>query len=118
MRLAIVGSRDFADLAQVRQFVADLPNDTIVISGGAEGVDQTAVKAARARGLTTVEILPDTKTHAPTLAPLVRNSSIVAACDRLVAFWGSTFSTGTLDVVRKAVKADKLQQVFRERPKA
>ena len=44
MKLAIVGSRQGADLEHVRAFVAALPPGTIVVSGGAKGVDETAEK--------------------------------------------------------------------------
>ena len=45
MKLAVVGSRQGADLEHVRQFVTSLHpryKDTIIVSGGARGVDQTA----------------------------------------------------------------------------
>lgn len=45
MKLAVVGSRQGADLAHVRAFVAALPADTIIVSGGAVGVDKTAEQA-------------------------------------------------------------------------
>lgn len=45
MQVAIVGSRKGADLNQVRHFVTELMRkhpDTILVSGGADGVDKTA----------------------------------------------------------------------------
>jgi hypothetical protein len=51
--VAVVGSRDFADLDSVRPFVHQLPAGVLVLSGGARGVDRCAA-AARARGLRTL----------------------------------------------------------------
>lgn len=53
-RVAIVGSRDYPALGEVTAYVESLPAGTVVVSGGTRGVDQTAEKAARARGLTVV----------------------------------------------------------------
>lgn len=49
--LGIVGSREFPDLDMVDSFVDSLPVSTVVISGGARGVDQRAEKRAMARGM-------------------------------------------------------------------
>ena len=51
MKIAIVGSRTFENLQLVRDIVAALPANSIVVSGGAPGVDTVAVRAAEARGL-------------------------------------------------------------------
>lgn len=55
--VAVVGSRDFPKLQKVRDLVAKLRDDTILYSGGADGVDTAAEEAARARGLD-VKIFP------------------------------------------------------------
>lgn len=39
-RIAIVGSREYKQLDQVREYVRSLPLGVIVISGGARGVDR------------------------------------------------------------------------------
>lgn len=86
MKIAIVGSRDFSDLAQVTSYVATLPPDSIVISGGARGVDQQAEEAARARGLQVIVHKPDWDKYGR-MAGIVRNRLIVEEADTLVAFW-------------------------------
>lgn len=53
MVVGIVGSREYKDLARVREFVFTLPEDTLVVSGGARGVDSVAVDAANERRLFT-----------------------------------------------------------------
>ena len=50
MKLAVVGSRQGADLEHVRQFVSALPSDTVIVSGGAVGVDRTAESTWLSRG--------------------------------------------------------------------
>ena len=50
MRVAVVGSRGFADLAKVRAVVSQMPRNWIIISGGAPGVDTEAANAAYASG--------------------------------------------------------------------
>lgn len=52
-------ARDFADLGRVRRFIASLPADVVVLSGGARGVDRSAADAARARGLDCLEYFAD-----------------------------------------------------------
>jgi predicted Rossmann fold nucleotide-binding protein DprA/Smf involved in DNA uptake len=118
-RYAIVGGRppkapaskdDIAHfervLQHVREYVNTLPDDAVVISGGAIGVDAAAAAAARARGLEVVEHLPDYKMYTGRMAPLVRNRLIVEDCDVLVAF-PAPWSTGTWHAVRLASDAKK-----------
>lgn len=118
-RYAIVGGRpprspasdrDVAHFARVlqhvRDYVSTLPDDAVVVSGGADGVDDAAAVAARTRGLVVVEYLPDYKMYNGKLAPLVRNRLIVENCDVLVAF-PTPWSTGTWHVVRLAKDSGK-----------
>ena len=51
MKVAIVGTRTYPDLDQVREYVRKLSPDDIVVSGGAKGVDETAEDEARKQGL-------------------------------------------------------------------
>jgi YspA, cpYpsA-related SLOG family len=101
-RIAIVGSRDYPDLDAVRRFVATLPAGTVVVSGGARGVDTVAVEAAVAHGLHTVVYTPDWRLG--TASGLIRNTRIVRDADEVVAFWDG-HSRGTADTVRKATRA-------------
>ncbi len=105
MRIAIVGSREYPDLRHVKKYVSELPDGTVVISGGAVGVDRTAVYFARQRGFETVVHLPDWNTHGRS-AGIIRNQKIVDDCDELVAFWDGV-SNGTADSIKRARKAGK-----------
>jgi hypothetical protein len=110
MRVAIVGSRDYPDLDQVVQFVRGLPSDTVVVSGGARGVDRTAEQTARACGLRTL-IFPADWTRHGKRAGFLRNDQILAAAEEVVAFWDGR-SPGTADTIRKARRAGKRVKVF------
>lgn len=118
-RVAIVGSRDYPDLEEVLAFVRGLDPGTLVISGGAQGVDLTAEHEADRLGFDVLEFEPDYERYGPQRAPLERNTLIVEAADRIVAFQtackrcGPTscpyngMSHGTGDTVRKALRARK-----------
>jgi len=101
VRIAIVGSRNYPALDEVAEYVASLPPDTIVVSGGADGVDTAAYNAARAVGLETVTFVPNYARWPGRQAPLERNKLIAADCDRMVAFWDGK-STGTNHVMHCA----------------
>ncbi len=57
-RIAIVGARNHPNLDIVRAYVRTLPAGSVVVSGGAAGVDTVAAGEARACGLTVVEYVP------------------------------------------------------------
>lgn len=59
--VVIVGSRTFTQMHWVKAFVDRLKPDTVVMSGGAVGVDEAAEIAAKKRGLEVDIYLPDWK---------------------------------------------------------
>ena len=99
MKVAIVGSRNYHDLDKVTAYVKDLPQGTVIVSGGARGVDSRAARAAREAGLEVVEHIPDWSQGKG--AGFTRNSAIVADADAMVAFWDGN-SHGTRDSINKA----------------
>lgn len=110
-KVAIVGSRAWKDWEMIRDYVASLAGDDVVISGGAKGVDEWAQIFAEERGLGTIIYMPNWQEHGKS-AGLRRNHEIVAGCDRLVAFWNGS-STGTKHSIGLARKAGKPALVFR-----
>ena len=100
VRVAIVGSRKYPRLGLVRDFVQSLPVGSVIISGGAPGVDQAAEDAAKSTGLELIVFPADWDGLGRKAGP-IRNSQIVEAADRLVAFWDG-ISRGTQDSIRKA----------------
>jgi hypothetical protein len=109
-RVAIVGSRNYPDEAAVRRYVDALPEGTVVITGGARGVDTWAEQSARLRGLEVVVHLADWNKHGRA-AGMIRNTTIVNDADRGVAFWDGQ-SRGTMDTVRKMRRAGKPIEVI------
>jgi hypothetical protein len=111
MKIAIIGSRGFTDLAQVREFVLSLPFDATVVTGGAHGVDMVAEGMARDLRLSRIIYEPQCDMRAPRnvyLAALhARNKRIVDEADRVVAFWDGV-SRGTKSVIDYARKVGKI----------
>lgn len=138
-RVAIVGSRNYPDLEEVRAYVGTLPLGTVVVSGGARGVDLAAENAAGSYGLRVVSYRPKKiedvwrivrmeaegfgleQTELPevfrTFAPAAyfRNGLIVDDCDRLEAFWTGG-SPGTRNAIELARKAGKLGGIHKPSP--
>lgn len=113
-RVAIVGSRKWNRPEEVFAVVRSLPQGTIIISGGASGVDCYAEIEAKLAGLA-VEIIPVEKadwTKFGRAAGPIRNTEIVKRCDRLIAFWDGK-SRGTADAIKKALAAGKPVDVRR-----
>ena len=115
MRIAFVGSRRRTDREAVEAFIAELAPGAVVVSGGAQGPDQWAEEAARARGLAVVVHKPDLdgavtrwqiadRYHA-------RNQRIVDDSEIIVAFVAPDRKGGTEDTIRRAKRAGKLVTV-------
>lgn len=110
-RLAIVGSRNFANLDLVRSFVCRLRPTTTVVSGGARGVDTVAVEAAQARHLQT-HVLPADWDRFGKSAGYKRNAQIVHSVAGLVAFWDGE-SRGTKHAIDLATRCKLWVRVYR-----
>jgi hypothetical protein len=105
MHIAVVGSRDFEDLDAVRKYVRELPNDVIIISGGARGVDTAAIEEATRIGLA-CKIYPADWNQYGKKAGIIRNQQIVDVADEIVAFWDG-HSRGTKNTIHQAQRAGK-----------
>jgi hypothetical protein len=105
VRVAIVGSRDWPDLEQVREYVRKLPLGTTIISGGARGVDSAAEEEAIALGADVAIFSADWE-KLGRRAGFIRNQDIVNAAVRVVAFWDgeSRGTKHTIDLTRSAKK--------------
>lgn len=107
MNIGVVGSREFP-LGQkhlIVDFINSLPEDTVVISGGARGVDKWAENASNARRLGMIVFLPEWDKYGKR-AGFIRNQTIVNASDEIVCFWDGV-SRGSMDTVRRAREAGK-----------
>lgn len=110
MRLAIVGSRDFATPEMVSLFISLLPLDTVIVTGGARGVDSWAEAAARERGLSTL-IIPAQWSRFGKSAGMRRNAEIVKESHAVVAFWDGA-SHGTRRTMTRAWRDSKPTLIF------
>jgi hypothetical protein len=99
-RIAVIGSRKFPSAHAVKAFVAALPDASLVVSGGAAGVDTWAEQAARDRGLKTLVFHANWEDLGRKAGP-IRNAEVIANADEVVAFWDGE-SRGTLNALVQA----------------
>ena len=111
MRVAIVGSRRFRELEQVENYVNELPARASIVTGSASGVDASATKAARARGLAVQVLSASFDEVSDPVRAEARRDKLIASCDVLVAFWDGA-SPGTRTTVERALDAAKEVHVF------
>lgn len=107
--VAIIGSRGYTNLDAVRRYVMSLPPNSLVISGGARGVDTVAEQTARQCGLP-VKIFPADWNKHGKQAGYLRNVQIVEAADYVVAFWDGE-SKGTAHTIRIARQKGKRVEI-------
>lgn len=115
--IGIIGSRSFADnsVGRIRiqnhigRFVGKTKHGTVIVSGGARGVDSWAVTSARSHGRTAKEFLPDPNIPTPARF-FIRNKKLVdyIASDgiegAIIAFADVGSCRGTMHAVRLAKK--------------
>ncbi len=90
MKVAVVGSRSILN-AEIDRFIP--PDATLIISGGAVGIDSIAEKYADRKGIEKMIIYPDYELYGKS-APLIRDKLIVDNADMVVAVWDGV-SKGT-----------------------
>ena len=123
MKIGIIGSRGYPNLDLVKSYVASLPKDTIVVTGGwpslaggyrvveaTTGVDRTAYIAAEANGLVTV-LVSGSKTKHKHMAGVQRNPFIIEFSDSIVAFWDLK-SRGSARTIAACWAAQKIALVI------
>lgn len=90
MKVAVVGSRSIT----VAEIARHIPKETsLIISGGAIGVDTLAEQYADENGIEKLIIYPDYDLYGKS-APLIRDRIIVDRADMVIAFWDGQ-SSGT-----------------------
>ena len=107
MRLAVVGSRTINKI-DFESYINFIPS--LIVSGGANGVDTISEKWANSKGIKTLIFKPEYKRYKKA-APLVRNKQIVESCDVLFAFWDGK-SKGTMNAVHYAKELGKDVKIF------
>jgi predicted Rossmann fold nucleotide-binding protein DprA/Smf involved in DNA uptake len=111
MRVGIVGSRHFPELDRVARYVRSLPASSSLVTGSASGVDATATRAARERGLPVRVLGASFEEAADAGSAMERNQRLVSSCDVLVAFWDGR-SQGTRRTVERALDSGREVHVF------
>ncbi len=90
MKVAVIGSRSIESI-DISKYI---PDDTsLIISGGALGIDSLAEKYADENGIEKLIILPDYEFYGKG-APLIRDRLIVDHADIVIAIWDGR-SAGT-----------------------
>lgn len=90
MKVAVIGSRSINNIDVGKRIPPDV---TLIISGGAIGVDTLAEEYADKKGIKKLIIYPDYELYGKS-APLIRNKLIVDNADLVIAFWDGE-SSGT-----------------------
>ena len=103
-KVAIVGSRNISDTQtkKIEEYLDSIKDSiSLVISGGAKGVDTIAKDFADTNSIPIVVIKPKYHLFSDNekkRAPLERNKEISDQCDTLYAFWDGV-STGTKNII-------------------
>ncbi len=90
MKVAVIGSRGITNI-DIGRYIP--PDATLIISGGAIGVDTLAEKYADKKGIKKMILYPDYELYGKS-APLIRDKLIVDNADLVVAIWDGV-SSGT-----------------------
>jgi hypothetical protein len=110
MKVAVIGSRN-AEPETYELILKQLPAGcSEIVSGGANGVDLLAKKAAKELGLKYTCCRPNYKKYGR-VAPLVRNSDIVDRADCVIAFWNG-YSKGTRQALVCCIKRRKPFRIY------
>ena len=103
-RVIICGSRTWDDWKSIRRYVDSLPDDAVVIEGGARGADSIARACAEQRGLEVLAFPADWKQYGKA-AGVIRNTQMImeGRPNQVVAFvYNLATSTGTRNMIDKA----------------
>ena len=110
MKTAIIGSRDLLYVTLEDYLPKGI---TMVISGGARGIDKLAEQYADKHDIPKKLFYPDYKKYGK-IAPLIRNKLIVDNADIVIAFWNG-ISRGTRFTIDYAKQQGKKVTVYRIR---
>ena len=111
-RVIICGSRHWTDSAPIARLIAALPPGTVVITGGARGVDTLAHQLAQQRGLPTEVYSAEWATEGRRAGPLRNARMLATGVDAVYAFRLPGASPGTDHMTRIARAAKVPVRVF------
>lgn len=116
VKAAIVGSRSFSDYDAMLRFLGEITHKegfriSTIISGGAQGADALAEKAAKEYGKGFVAFRADWGKYGKR-AGIIRNEDIIKNCDVCFAFWDGQ-SRGTANDIELCKRYDKPCYIYR-----
>lgn len=112
-RVCISGSRGFKRLDKVEAWMDHMEaGNTLIVHGGAVGVDQKAEAVAKSKGIATEVWKPDWEKYGKAAGPM-RNRDMVQTCDCLIAFWDGK-SRGTKSTIDAAKEFGIVTKVVRD----
>ena len=106
MKVMVAGSRGVS--MPIDKYMP--PETTLIISGGAFGIDRCAEVYAKENNIPIIIVRPDYKKYGRT-APLVRNKEMVDMADLVIAIWDGR-SRGTKDTIDYAIKTNKRLRIY------
>lgn len=115
IKLAIVGGRDYTDYQTftkiVDEYIREFGTPSLIISGGAKGVDTMAYNYAKTLNIPVEVLAPEWNKYGKQ-AGLLRNTDIIEASTHVLAL-PTDKSRGTYDSIRKAQNAKKHLKVVK-----
>ncbi len=112
MRILVCGCRDWTNPGMIMKVLQAQGDGHTLIEGGAKGADTQARAAARVLGWD-VETYEAEWERLSSMAGPIRNQQMLdeGKPDLVIAFWDGS-SAGTLNMIRKAVRAAKSVTIF------
>lgn len=104
MKTAIIGSRGINNKKYIFS-ILDTYKISMIISGGANGVDLIAEEYATINNIEKIIYKPNYNKYGKS-APIRRNDTIIYNSELIIAFWDGC-SKGTKYVINKAIKTKK-----------
>ena len=102
LRIIVAGSRRITSYAAISLLLADSPFQiTVLLSGGAKGVDTLAEDWATRHGVDVQRYPLNWKLYRSS-APLVRNCEMANAADGFIGIWDG-YSSGTMGMIQAAL---------------
>ena len=107
MKVLVCGDRHWTDRVAIRDRLVRLPEDSIIIHGGASGADTLAGEIAKAIGFTVMVFEAGWRLYGRAAGPIRNQQMIDQKPDLVLAFHKDiTTSRGTADTLNRTRKAE------------
>lgn len=112
MKVLVCGSRSFDDRVKVFERFSKLPQDTLIISGGADGADSLAELAAMEYHFPINVVKPDWEKHGRAAGPIRNIQMLDMNPDLVIAFYDGV-SRGTAHTIKEATKRNIAVEIIK-----